>query len=330
MVKQLVPMSDLFRRAGAAAVYVVGSCAVALIIGTASAGEPPFVQTPSSGAVPWRVWVVPRNFDPADPWEYTHRRGELSPGAIAGGTIWNRPRGWERRASGQAAAVSPQPRIIHLGDSVRGNPIVMHLFGEGDDATLIFAAIHGNEANSAVVASRLVAHLIDSPEAWQGRCVGVIPVANPDGLAKNSRTNVNQVDVNRNFPAKNWEKSKPGSTFGGNAAESEPETRAIIRAVESLRPARIVSIHSITGDRYGNNYDGPADELARLMQTHNKYRVMKSIGYPTPGSFGSWAGVDRQIPTITLELPHDEPGPSCWERNREALLAVIRAAEVGK
>jgi murein peptide amidase A len=100
--------------------------------------------------------------------------------------------------------------------------------------------------------------------------------------------------------------------------------------VESLRPARIVSIHSITGDRYGNNYDGPADELARLMQTHNKYRVMKSIGYPTPGSFGSWAGVDRQIPTITLELPHDEPGPSCWERNREALLAVIRAAEVGK
>lgn len=294
-------------------------------IATAQSAE---AQTADSAA--WSVLIQPANFDPADPWEYTRRRGELSPGAIAGGRIWNRPWGSERRDAGKTAATSPQPRIVHLGDSVRGNPIVMHLFGAGENATLIFAAIHGNEANSAVVARRLVTHLIENPTLWKDRCVGIIPVANPDGLARNTRTNVNDVDVNRNFPAKNWEKGKRGATFGGDAAESEPEARAIIQAVESLRPARIVSIHSITGGRYGNNYDGPAEELVQLMQTYNKYRVIKSIGYPTPGSFGSWAGVDRQIPTITLELPHDEPGPSCWERNREALLAVIRASEIGK
>ena len=32
------------------------------------------------------------------------------------------------------------------------------------------------------------------------------------------------------------------------------------------------------------------------------YPVEKSIGYPTPGSFGTWAGIERKIPTITLEL----------------------------
>jgi hypothetical protein len=26
------------------------------------------------------------------------------------------------------------------------------------------------------------------------------------------------------------------------------------------------------------------------------------MGYPTPGSFGAFAGIDRGVPTITLEL----------------------------
>ena len=28
------------------------------------------------------------------------------------------------------------------------------------------------------------------------------------------------------------------------------------------------------------------------------YPVEPSIGYPTPGSFGTWAGIEKQIPTI--------------------------------
>ena len=32
------------------------------------------------------------------------------------------------------------------------------------------------------------------------------------------------------------------------------------------------------------------------------YPVEENIGYPTPGSFGTWAGIEKEIPTITLEL----------------------------
>ena len=32
-----------------------------------------------------------------------------------------------------------------------------------------------------------------------------------------------------------------------------------------------------------------------------------SIGYPTPGSFGTYCGVERNIPTITLELDEEIP-----------------------
>ena len=37
------------------------------------------------------------------------------------------------------------------------------------------------------------------------------------------------------------------------------------------------------------------------------YPTESSIGYPTPGSFGTWAGVERDIPTITLELDEEIP-----------------------
>lgn len=290
---------------------------------------------PDSAVQPWHILIRPHNYDPIDPWEYTRRQGMLSPGMSATGPIWNRPT--PLRQVRPAAVPEPpsvtkvaEPELVPLGYSVSGIPIVMHVYGRAAEPTLIFGGIHGDETNSAELARQLVEHLERHPEAYRDRCVAVIPVANPDGLARNSRTNARQVDVNRNFPARNWQPSTKGRYFGGESEASEPETRAIMRAVELLHPARIVTIHCITRGRHGNNYDGPGAKLAELMAARNRYRVLKSIGYPTPGSFGSWAGVDRQIPTITLELPHDLHGPDCWAENGEALLEAIRGDVSGR
>ena len=102
--------------------------------------------------------------------------------------------------------------------------------------------------------------------------------------------------------------------------------RSAASPTASLRCGRTwLAGHAITRGKHGNNFDGPAEELAQTMSRHNEYSVLKSIGYPTPGSFGSWAGIDRQIPTITLELPSDASGPIAWQENREALLSAIQA-----
>jgi protein MpaA len=222
-------------------------------------------------------------------------------------------------------AVESRPEIVQLGYSVKGIPIVMQIFGQEGPVTLIFGAIHGSEPNSGELARRLLDFLSEHPAAYAGHRVAIIPVANPDGLARNQRLNENKIDLNRNFPAANWAPSKAGMYHGGEKAASEPETQAIIKAVELLNPQRIVSIHAITRGRECNNYDGPAVTLAELMKAKNGYRVAKTIGYPTPGSFGSWAGLDRQIATITLELPHDLSGEESWRIHAEALQAVIRA-----
>ena len=232
-----------------------------------------------------------------------------------------------------ATPLTPQvatPEVVLLGYSVQGVPITMHVFGTQGRAALIFGAIHGSEPNSGQLARHLLDYLLEHPAAYAQRRVAVIPVTNPDGLVRTRRWNEHQIDLNRNFPATNWKASPRGGTFGGDQPASEPETRAIIKAVELLDPDRIVSIHAITNGRECNNYDGPGAELAAVMKMQNGYRLTKSIGYPTPGSFGSWAGTDRQIPTITLELPINLPGDECWKKHRAALLAVIQFQTAAK
>jgi protein MpaA len=225
-------------------------------------------------------------------------------------------------------------REVLLGTSTKGEPLKLYVFGGGAGApapgasfqTLVIAAIHGDEPSAAFVGRELVEYLRVHPEFTRetGAVVGVIPLANPDGVALRTRTNANGVDCNRNFPASNWRATRPGRNHTGPSPASEPETRAVMHAVETLRPARVVSIHS---PLRCNNYDGPpaALALAQLMSRYNGYPVEASIGYATPGSFGTWAGVDRGIPVVTLELPPHTPGPRAWAENRDALLAVIEA-----
>jgi len=217
----------------------------------------------------------------------------------------------------------PTTRVVTLGRSVLGTPIKMHVFGNSGQTILIFGGIHGNEYTSAYVAKNLTFALSNDPSLYQGKTVAVIPAANPDGLVANTRVNANGVDCNRNFPATNWQLMPRGANFGGVRAASEPETRAIIKAVEELKPVCIVSIHSIANGKHGNNFDGPAAPIAQLLSDRNGYKVLQSMGYPTPGSFGTWAGIDRGIPTITLELPREATSSEAWRQNRAALLALI-------
>ncbi len=234
------------------------------------------------------------------------------------------------RPAAPTPTATPRPvrssiRTIELGRSVKGVPLTLEVFGDGPDRILIFGGIHGSEPTSAALATKLADHLRVNWDLFAGKTIAILAEANPDGLARRSRTNANGVDLNRNFPAKNWRRSRRGGRQYGSTPASEPESRAVIQAVELVRPHRIVAIHSIRRGRHCNNFDGPALGLARSMANFNGYPVKATMGYPTPGSFGSWAGVDRRLPTITLELPNHLSGRQCWSDNADALLALLRA-----
>jgi protein MpaA len=218
------------------------------------------------------------------------------------------------------------PTTLTVGRSVEGRAIGAYVFrGTPKRTVLILGGFHGDEPKSVFVARRWIDLLRTERDPVDGPRWVVVPLVNPDGYAKRQRRNARRVDINRNFPTKNWMPTSPRTRmYGGPTPASEPETQAVMNVVRRFRPMRIMTIHSIGLDRHCNNYDGPGRALALAMRRYNHYPVTASIGYPTPGSFGTWAGGERNITTITLELPSHHSPKRCWDDNRRALLCLAR------
>jgi protein MpaA len=211
-----------------------------------------------------------------------------------------------------------------LGTSVQERPIVAHWFGHGPETVVFFGAFHGDEPESVTLLHKFMGYLKANPHLLEGRTAVFVPVVNPDGLAAATRKNARQVDLNRNFPTSNWNsEGKNTDYWGGPAPTSEPETRIVVDLLERFAPERIISVHC---PYRCVNYDGPAEALAEAMAKANGYKVEPSIGYPTPGSFGTYAGIEGNIPTITLELPPTGE-EDVWKQNRDALVRGLRGVE---
>ncbi len=207
--------------------------------------------------------------------------------------------------------------------SVKGRKIFSLELGQGDSTTIIFGAFHGNEYLSPKFVYAFAQHLYFSKDIKLNCRVIIVPVLNPDGLVANTRTNANGVDVNRNFPTSNWQPhaNAPRNNPGPRPA-SEPETQFVIALLDTYKPQRIVSVHT---PLKVNNYDGPGKKMAEQMAAENGYPVEADIGYPTPGSFGSYAGKEKGIPTVTLELPPSSTDfQEVWPGNFAALMTTLR------
>jgi len=176
---------------------------------------------------------------------------------------------------------------------------------------LVIGGIHGDEYASVSVVFKWMKTLDKYHSGlfhWH-----IVPLANPDGLLqkKSSRLNANGVDLNRNFPSFDWDKlaishwqeetqSNP-RRYPGIRAESEPETQWIIEEIKQFQPDIIVSVHAPYGII---DYDGPKAGPNHLGHLH-----LKLLG-TFPGSLGRYAGVDKNIPVVTVELTYAGIMPS--------------------
>ncbi len=212
-------------------------------------------------------------------------------------------------------------RVV-VGSSVEGRLIECFLLGDGHETVFIMAGIHGNEPAGTPLVARLREYLIEHTEVLEGRRVLLMPAANPDGLIRGNRHNVRGVDLNRNFPATNFQ----GGRHFGSAALSEPESVAIHRLLLEHRPARVVSLHQPIN--YGSeciDYDGPGRGLALAMAAVCDLPVKKLGG--RHGSLGSYVGLVLGVPIITVELPKeaiDWSEDRLWRSYGEMLLAAVR------
>jgi len=79
---------------------------------------------------------------------------------------------------------------------------------------------------------------------------------------------------------------------------SEPETLALCALIHQLKPAWIVSWHEPLGC-----IDDPHQvEIGGWLASQTGLPRVSSVGYDTPGSFGSWC-CDLSLPCVTAEMP---------------------------
>ena len=248
-------------------------------------------------------------------------------------------------------------------ESVNGNILAWQTFGEFNkdhtqvETTLIMCGIHGDEITPIKFCFDVINYLnsikkgeiVDDVTAevanLKGKYVVVAPLVNPDSYFKKrpTRTNANGVDVNRNFPTRDFKKlalkrwedryRKDKRRYPGVKANSEPETKFQVNLIYRYHPDKIISVHSPLTML---DYDGPAsihtgglvgskanELLIQMSEQAKGYRIKN---YPFfPGSLGNYAGNERNIPTYTLELPTSDASKvkSYWKLFKSSVHAAI-------
>lgn len=210
-------------------------------------------------------------------------------------------------------------KLIPTGcESVAGVPLMIREFPPIDGKTplgrvLVIGGTHGDELTSVSVTFRWVEKLNKFHSGlfhWH-----IIPSMNPDGLLKRGaeRTNHNGVDLNRNMPSDDWAKNalsywqhksgKDPRKYPGLSSNSEPETQWLVDEIEQFKPDAIIAVHAPYGV-----VDFDAQKLNAAPKSLGKLHLNLLGTYP--GSLGNYAGINLNVPVITLELPHAWEMPS--------------------
>lgn len=181
----------------------------------------------------------------------------------------------------------------------------------------MLGGVHGDEYSSVTIMFKWM-EILDKYHSglfhWQ-----ISPLLNPDGLLrkKSRRTNANGVDLNRNFEngisnnrsLEYWEKRayKDPRRYPGKQPMSEAETQWVNQLITEFRPDAIIAVHAPYGIV---DFDGPQKPPTHLGPLH-----LRLLG-TYPGSLGNFAGVQLDIPVITVELPYAGIMPSKAEISR--------------
>lgn len=215
-------------------------------------------------------------------------------------------------------------KSFSIGQSAHGLPIKAFEFGNPEwPAVLCLGGVHGDEIEGVSLAWSLWDEFIKN-FPFKLRLI-LIPEMNPDGVLYKTRVNANQVDLNRNLPTQDWisQTLNPRYPPGPHAA-SEPETQAFLKLWQAIPFQFVFSLHSWNPLI---NTNGPCDGEAQVLHQHLGSPIEPSMGYPTPGALGTFAGLEKGIGTITLEIQRGLLNDQVISKYKPAMLAALKNLE---
>lgn len=239
------------------------------------------------------------------------------------------PGAWDDKLLKQAC---DKVSVDSLCVSAEGRPVYHYNKSstiKGAKKVLVFSLIHGDETPAGTVGRYWMERLegIDPRNSWR-----VIPVLNPDGVKYNTRTNANKIDINRNFPTKDWDsgaieawkrstKSNP-RRYPGEVGGSEPETKCALHHLEDFQPDFVVSVHTPLKVL---DFDGPKVSPPPKFD----YLPWRSLGN-YPGSLGRYMWFERQTPVLTMELKDNLPPNLAPFEKLQDIIGTLVKLETGK
>lgn len=210
-------------------------------------------------------------------------------------------------------------RKFNFGQSQKGRALSAHIVdpapGTGDERENIYliAAQHGDERNTNRVLEYFVRELkLLSGDFKNERRIVVVPLYNPDGYKRGTRLALGEIDLNRDFPSKN----------GYEDAPRAQETAAFLDLMKKYPPTVIYNLHQPFRVVLHEKGD---EELAEPFAQLSDYPIGTGVGYPTPGSLGTY-GQEKKIRVVTVELARfmkPAHAPFIYE---EVRLALFNAA----
>lgn len=186
--------------------------------------------------------------------------------------------------------------------------------------------------------------LIDSAEIW------IVPHLNYDGAALDSRFNANNIDLNRNFPDREFD-------LISDPAGRQPETQALMNWSAAHNFVLSANFHSgaqavnypwdknLDGDGYAATPDDATFVHLALTYSKNNPPMFASARFPNgivngaawyeiSGGMQDWNYHWPGCLEVTVELSEDkqpDPGllPAFWQDNRRSLLSYLEQCKTG-
>jgi protein MpaA len=162
---------------------------------------------------------------------------------------------------------------------------------------LLLGGVHGDEIEGVIASFGIIGALRNSFAHHFN--FFIIPQFNIDGVMARTRGNHRGVDLNRNLPTADWSPNIATPRYHpGESACSEPENQALVKFLKQKNFEFIYSLHSW---KPMLNINGDARKVAEVIHQQTGYIIDEDIGYPTPGSLGSF-GLEKKIPVLTYEI----------------------------
>lgn len=193
---------------------------------------------------------------------------------------------------------------------------------------LVLGGVHGDEIEGVSLAQALIAERLKAPSSRID--LTIVPEFNIDGILLKTRGNGNGVDLNRNLPTKDWSPIATTPRYQpGPKALSEVENQSLVHFIETEKPTFIISLHSW---KPLLNINEPPNstlchKVASRIASFTGDIIEPTIGYSTPGCLGTYAGLERGIPTITYEIERGMKLNAVVQKHLAPLLEGLKVLE---